>query len=131
MGQAAFRAAVLWLWFLCIAALGNQAEVSTDSPKAAAGEVDAAEAVTAAPKQPPSKTALRSLREGEVLDLNKASASELALLPGIGPKLSQRIVDYRTAHGPFKNLAALRRVSGIGPVTVQRITSLLKVEDQR
>ena len=48
------------------------------------------------------------------LDVNAASAEELAELPGIGRVLAERIVDYRTEHGPFEAAEDLTEVSGIG-----------------
>lgn len=49
------------------------------------------------------------------LNINKATASELdERLTGIGPALAQRIVDYRTENGPFKQVEDLKNVSGIG-----------------
>ncbi len=51
---------------------------------------------------------------GGRLDLNRATAAELDGLPGIGPVLAQRIVDYRTAHGPFRRTRDLTAVPGIG-----------------
>jgi competence protein ComEA len=49
------------------------------------------------------------------VDLNRATALELCLLPGIGPGLSARILSYRDANGPFRNLEQLDQVDGIGP----------------
>lgn len=48
------------------------------------------------------------------LDINTAPAEELAALPGIGEVLAGRIVDYRTANGPFETVEELTNVSGIG-----------------
>ncbi|MEW5765187.1 MAG: ComEA family DNA-binding protein [Acidobacteriota bacterium] len=56
----------------------------------------------------------KALPAGKV-DLNTASAEQLATLPKIGPKMAQRIVDYRTAHKGFKTIEELRNVKGIGP----------------
>ena len=50
-----------------------------------------------------------------LIDINNASATRLDLLPGIGPALAQRIVDYRKDHGPFRDIDGLLQVPGIGP----------------
>lgn len=48
------------------------------------------------------------------ININTASADELTSLPGIGEKLSVRIVAYREENGPFANLSDLKNISGIG-----------------
>lgn len=48
------------------------------------------------------------------VNINAAGLAELETLPGIGPALAQRILDYRAAHGPFRSLEDLKNVSGIG-----------------
>lgn len=55
------------------------------------------------------------------IDVNAASAAELAMLPGLGPSLAERIVAYRQAHGPFASLDDLMRVKGIGPAILERL----------
>jgi len=55
------------------------------------------------------------------LNINRASPREWSVLPGIGPVLSQRIVDHRTTHGPFRRIEDLEQVHGIGPKTVTRV----------
>lgn len=50
----------------------------------------------------------------ETVQLNQATAEELQVLPGVGPALSERIVAYRTEHGPFKSIDQLIEVKGIG-----------------
>jgi len=60
------------------------------------------------------------------VDVNTASWPELAQLPGIGEKLSQRIVESREADGPFLDHEDLhRRVKGIGPKTLEAIRPYL------
>jgi competence protein ComEA len=51
---------------------------------------------------------------GVTVNLNTASVSELDGLPGVGPVLAQRIVDWRTQHGRFASVDQLGEVSGIG-----------------
>jgi competence protein ComEA len=54
-------------------------------------------------------------------DLNRAPVAELLCLPGIGPVLAERLVAERSAHGPFRDLADLARVKGLGAVRIQRL----------
>lgn len=62
------------------------------------------------------------------LDLNRASASMLDRLPGVGPVLAQRIIDDREARGPFASVDALARVRGVGPSLVAKIRDEVVVE---
>ena len=55
------------------------------------------------------------------VDLNTADAKALSMaLKGVGPKTAQAIVEYRTKHGPFKNVDELAKVKGIGEKTVTK-----------
>jgi competence ComEA-like helix-hairpin-helix protein len=65
------------------------------------------------------------------LDLNRASAAELARLPGVGPSLAGRIVADRERAGPFESPEALRRVPGVGPRKFAAIRSLVIAGDDR
>jgi competence ComEA-like helix-hairpin-helix protein len=62
---------------------------------------------------------------GFVIDLNQADASTLQLLPGIGPTLAQRIVEDREVAGLYSDVEDLRRVRGVGPLTIRRISPLI------
>jgi competence protein ComEA len=55
------------------------------------------------------------LAAGEKIDVNTASVDELVRLPKVGPAVAQRIVDRRTARGPFRTMADLDSVPGVGP----------------
>lgn len=55
------------------------------------------------------------------LNVNTAPGYELEMLPGIGPKTAQAIVQYREEHGPFASLEALADVPGIGEQTIEAI----------
>lgn len=59
--------------------------------------------------------------------VNRASAAQFDSLSGIGPVLAKRIVDYRSANGPFVDIADLQKVAGIGSKTFERIKSRLSL----
>ncbi len=61
------------------------------------------------------------------LDINTASPAELQSLPGIGPALAGRIIEYRNHHGPFKTISDVMRVRGIGTKTLERLEALIVV----
>jgi competence protein ComEA len=62
-----------------------------------------------------------------VVDLNSATASDLDTLPGVGPVMAGRILDWRTAHGRFTSVDQLREVSGIGARTFDRLKPHVRV----
>lgn len=59
------------------------------------------------------------------VDLNTASAADLERLPRIGPKTAARILAYREANGPFRDVAELTRVRGIGEKTLAQLRPYL------
>ncbi len=63
-----------------------------------------------------------------LVNINTATLEELDALPGIGPGLAQRILDYREANGPFARIEEIMEVSGIGPSTFERMQDRLTVE---
>lgn len=63
------------------------------------------------------------------IDINRASQKEFCLLPGIGMKLARRIVEYREAHGFFKDIEELKNVSGIGEKRLSQIRNMVKVRE--
>jgi len=61
------------------------------------------------------------------VDLNRASAEELATLPGIGARLAERIVLFRERNGPFATLDDLADVNGVSPRVLQDLTPYVSV----
>ncbi len=66
--------------------------------------------------------------QGELININAASAAQLETLPGIGPALAERIVDHRVAHGPFPTIEHVMNVRGIGEGLFNDIRDLITVE---
>ena len=63
-----------------------------------------------------------------LVDLNHASLAQLETLPGIGPSLSKKIVEYREQHGFFTSVDELLNVSGIGPAKLEQFQDLIRLE---
>jgi competence ComEA-like helix-hairpin-helix protein len=63
-----------------------------------------------------------------VVNVNTADASQLALLPRIGEKVAQRIIEYRTEHGPFKKATDLMQVKGIGAKTFEGLSAYVAID---
>lgn len=92
--------------------------------------VSAALAPTADPAREPRAEPQRSAAVSDTvrpLDLNRATASDLDALPGIGPVLAGRILEYRRRHGGFTRVEELLGVVGIGPRLMERLSRLVRV----
>ncbi len=63
-----------------------------------------------------------------LVNLNTATKEELQTLPGVGPAVAQRIVEYRTKCGPFKSVDELLEIKGIGPKKLEKIKPLVTLE---
>ncbi len=61
------------------------------------------------------------------ININRATAGELESLPGIGPVLASRIIDYRKTNGPFIAIEDLQKVSGIGSAKFAQFKSKVRV----
>ena len=108
--------------------------------RSAAASSVAAEAPEA-PEEPETPEALEEPEAPEVpeepaepegmasrINLNTADAAALESLPGIGPALAQRIIDYRMANGPFQTTAEIQDVRGIGAGIYAKIKDSITVE---
>ncbi|OFX33899.1 MAG: hypothetical protein A2Z07_02835 [Armatimonadetes bacterium RBG_16_67_12] len=62
------------------------------------------------------------------MNVNTATAADLERLPGVGPVLARRIVEFREAKGLFRRLEDLQEVQGIGPKLYRRLVPLLRLD---
>lgn len=76
-------------------------------------------------REPLEEPVRESLLVEFLVDVNRAESAELALLPGIGSTLAERIIRSRQQEGWFSSPGQLQRVSGIGPKKVEQVASYL------
>lgn len=81
----------------------------------------------AAPHGNGSRAKAKSLPAKEGININTASAEELTQLPGIGPALAARIVEYRVQKGRFSTLDELKNVKGIGPKKFEKLRPYIRL----
>ena len=81
-----------------------------DGPEALPGTAENAEPVPTGPV---------------VVNINTATAEELLTLPGVGPALAQRIIDYRSENGDFRAVEELTKVKGIGESKLKDLLDLI------
>lgn len=77
----------------------------------------------------PAETSPSETASSGKININTASVALLDTLPGVGPVLAQRIVDYRENVAPFQQIYDLANVDGIGMKTLLKIEDLITVED--
>jgi len=66
--------------------------------------------------------------EGKV-NINTGIESQLALLPGVGPKLAAEIIGYRMSNGNFKTLDDIKKVSGIGDKKFEKMRDFITMDE--
>ena len=84
---------------------------------------------TMSAQKPAAKPA--SAATGAVVNLNTATVSQIATLPGIGEKAAQRIIEYREKNGGFKKIEELMNVKGIGEKSFLKLKPLITVGDSK
>ena len=89
---------------------------------AGSGPLDAQRATT-----PGSAVAAKPAASGDPINLNSATAMQIADLPGIGLKTAELIVEYRVKNGPFKKIEEIMNVRGVGEKSFLRIKDRLSV----
>lgn len=67
-------------------------------------------------------------KAGSIVNINKATQTELETLPGIGPSLAGRIISYREQNGKFKTVEDIKNVAGIGDSKFENIKDFIKVK---
>ena len=67
--------------------------------------------------------------QGSKVNINTASLQELMSLDGIGETYAQRIIDYRTANGPFTDISQIKNVEGIGDKRFNAIKDSITIGD--
>lgn len=90
----------------------KQAQASTPGPEASGST------------QPPGAP---GTSDGSLVNINSADSTGLQTLPGVGPALAQRIIDWRETNGGFSAVDELTEVSGIGDKTLEGLRDLVSV----
>ncbi len=101
---------------------GFTAHADRTAVNLAAPLVDGEQVVVAGAK---AAGAAGSSAAGAPVSLNSATAEQLDALPGIGPVTAQKIIDYRTQHGPFTSVDGLDAIPGIGAARIGELQGLV------
>jgi competence protein ComEA len=89
--------------------------------------VDGEQILVGTPPAAAAKKAAARVTSNNPLDLNRATASQLDTLPGIGPVTAQRILDYRAKVGRISAVDELKKIPGLGGAKFEEIKDLLRV----
>ena len=102
---------------------GPQADLASSRDRAG----EASSAPVSFMSNQPNAALVQKRSHADLLDLNRATEQDLDMLPGVGPRLAERIMAYRQSVGAFHSLDELRGVKGIGTKKFERIRPLITV----
>ena len=108
---AATIAAVLWIGW--------------PAPKETPSKVEPNQTMTVQARPGPASVPAKAPSK---VDLNRAGVDELTMLPGVGPVLAQRMVEWRKAHGRYRSVDDLQEVKGIGKKRMEQLRPLVGVK---
>ncbi len=91
--------------------------------------VEVTPTVSSTTARPPKTPQASETPARDKININYATLEELESLPGIGPVLAQRIIEYREVYGPFVDIEELLNVEGIGESLLEQIRDLITVEE--
>ena len=83
--------------------------------------------ISKSPESTSPTAATEATQPASKININTASAQELESLPGIGPVIAQRIVDYRNENGAFQTVSELTNVKGIGLSLLEKVMDYVTV----
>jgi competence protein ComEA len=131
---AATMGVVFWIGWTLPTSFDRARDLASDSfegPKAeivsGSGRVTTVSPPPVALLSDPPPAAVPKRSHKGLLDLNRATDQDFDALPGIGPRLAERIMEYRQSAGAFRSLDELRAVKGIGKKKFERIRPLVTV----
>ena len=111
----------------------NQAEAVLDGQKIIIGSLDESSPYYTGTSQSgqdvssASAGAVRQTADGFKVNLNKATLSDLQLIPGVGPSTAQKILDYRNSSGKFSSISDIKNIGGIGEKTYENMKDYIEV----
>ena len=132
---AATMGVVFWIGWTLPTSFDREHDVAANSFEGSKAEISSGSgsAITVSPSpvallsDQPSTAAVPKRSHAGLLDLNRATEQDFDALPGIGPRLAERIMEYRQSMGTFHSLDELKDVKGIGRKKFEQIRPLVMV----